>query len=44
MTHKREVQGKVVTIAGDKSATVVVEPVSEVATRPDGHREFSYIG
>jgi len=25
MTHKREVQGKVVTIAGDKSATVVVE-------------------
>ena len=25
MTHKREVQGKVVTIAGDKSATMVVE-------------------
>ena len=25
MTHKREIQGKVVTIAGDKSATVVVE-------------------
>ena len=25
MTHKREIQGKVVTIAGDKSATMVVE-------------------
>jgi len=25
MTHKREIQGKVVTIAGDKSATIVVE-------------------
>lgn len=25
MTHKREVQGTVVTIAGDKSATIVVE-------------------
>ncbi|PHR59020.1 MAG: 30S ribosomal protein S17 [Arcobacter sp.] len=25
MTHKKEIQGKVVTIAGDKSATMVVE-------------------
>lgn len=25
MTHKREIQGKVVTIAGDKSATMIVE-------------------
>ena len=25
MTHKREIQGKVITIAGDKSATMVVE-------------------
>jgi small subunit ribosomal protein S17 len=25
MTHKREIQGTVVTIAGDKSATIVVE-------------------
>ena len=25
MTHKREIQGKVVTIAGEKSATMVVE-------------------
>ena len=25
MTHKREIQGKVVTIAGDKTVTVLVE-------------------